>query len=58
MELKHIVSGMTDETSMLEIKYPVDDSKLQIVIPEEIKLPYSYPILTNSINSTEQPVLT
>ena len=34
-EMKHIVEGMADEETKLELEYPVGDNFLQIKIPED-----------------------
>lgn len=36
-ELKHVVEGIDNENSVIQLEYPVNDSKLQICIPEETK---------------------
>ena len=35
--MKHIVEGMVDEQTTMQLEYPIGDSKLQIKIPEESK---------------------
>ena len=37
-ELKHIVEGLGNESSILQLAYPIGDNKLEICIPEENKM--------------------
>ena len=36
-ELKHIVEGLANETSVLQLQYPIGDNKLEVCIPEDNK---------------------
>ena len=48
-ELKHIVDGMVEEDNSIELVYPVQDSMLEIRIPEESKGTHDKVIVETSI---------